>query len=312
MKNYVNQREYTVRQNFPVTVFHLGAACGRSIPGICTFFKKKLFIYSLFQSQQSSVEGKWKVKVTRMHNDHKLPGRHQLFCFFWGRQKTTLYFYQDRYNSCLSVLLEILLKISIGRRRKDGLSPKARRTWKNLHKKECTVQGKSASWPPTSLSLIWLQRNRKTVVFENSKEFRCLHQFCPPSTISDFLARTASLEMSSQGGYANLRGQVTYVPCLWVWHTPAASPPSNLSSSPSSTDLLLEHPHTCDHFGCGLDTSVEYIHCTNPPCVQAHPSPLCIYVWHITQWIRKSRIKTFRYMEKGLENKSSTWIVSYI
>lgn len=56
-------------QNFPVTVFSLGAACGRSISGTCTLKKKK--IYSLFQSQQSSVEGKWEVKHTWMHNDHK-------------------------------------------------------------------------------------------------------------------------------------------------------------------------------------------------------------------------------------------------
>lgn len=164
---------------------------------------------------------------------------------------------------------------------------------------------------PTSLSLIWLQRNRKIVVLENSKEFRWLHQFCPPSTISDFLARTVSLEMNFHGSYANLHGQVTYVPCLWVWHTSAVLPPSNLSSPPSSWDLLLEHPHTCDHFGCGLDTSVECIYCANPAWVQAHLGLLynnpCT-VWYITQWILKSRTKTLWYMEKGLENKSSTWI----
>lgn len=93
---------------------------------VLAHLKKKKKIYSLFQSQQSSVEGKWEVKDTWMHNDHKLPGR-----LFLGMTEKTLHFFHARYNywsSVCTVLLEILLKISVGRRRKDGLSPEARGT----------------------------------------------------------------------------------------------------------------------------------------------------------------------------------------
>jgi len=93
-----------------------------------------VFIYSFFQSQHSSVVGKQDVRDAWICNNQKLLRKHWVYLFFWERQTATLYFYQDRYNYCSSVctvLLEFLLKIIIGGRRKDGLSPKARRTWKN-------------------------------------------------------------------------------------------------------------------------------------------------------------------------------------
>lgn len=85
------------------------------------------------------------------------------------------------------------------------------------------------------------------MVLENSKEFRWLHEFCLPSTISDLLVRTSSLGMISHGIYASLRGQVT---CLWVGHISAALPPSNLSANQKPgcekpTHSLMEKCHPC-------------------------------------------------------------------
>lgn len=136
---------------------------------------------------------------------------------------------------------------------------------------------------------------------------------CLPWT-SHFLLRTFILETRSHRSYANLHSQVI------MWHgcgcnsTSTAWPHSDLSSAPHCWDVLLEQPHTCYHFGRALDTSVVRICCAGPTDLREFRHVLVFLTiipvqCGITQrTVLKSRINPFWSMEKGLENKPSTWI----
>lgn len=158
-----------------------------------------------------------------MHNDHKLPGRHQLYSFFWGRHKTTRYFYQAR-------LIIALLFVQFYGDSFENLSRK-----EQIPASSFSSQFKEDFLGESEKNLFILQQKKKLIILKN-KTSRCSEEMvnseCPSVVQKVFL--WVGLRPGVQLG-----GCPAIVPMLWTEEKLNSS--KRRSHSPGKTFIAIAY-----------------------------------------------------------------------